>query len=363
MSGRLAPGALAAVLAVLSWGGCAPSLSTLIAERSFADALCLVEQRHLGGEAQQRLLRALLTASEQSIQVDALPPTALAAALGKKGEELGRRFVFYRFAYSLPSFGRPHHGRHSDDAEWLARSPEHSSITVPEAEATLELRIDGKAQPLWALDRQQLAALTGELLPGPRVVTVPASRESSLSRTLRQLGGVFLLPFDLVGSIASAGVNAGIGIASLGTARQPVLNYRPLQATESLLRDRADTPGGTHTEYPTEEELDRAAPLAAALFRLGAECRPRSPFGPPSGPLPFYRCAFVAVPRPPAEGEARAELQARLRFAYAVGSGRDARCTLRTELRIPLPAGPTVEERLAAALGGGRRRLLDWLPK
>lgn len=355
MSRRLALGA------VLLSIGCAPSLNSLIEARSFPDALCLVEQRHLGREEQQRLLRVLSTASEQSIQVDALPPAALAKALGTKGEELGRRFVFYRFAYSLPSFGRPSRDARSDEAEWLARSPEYSSVKVPEQEAALELRVDGRSQPLWALDRHQLAALTGEVLPGPRVVAVPASRESALSRALRQIGGVFLLPFDLVGSIASASFNAGIGVASLGSARQPVINYRPMQATESLLRDRPDTPASTRTEYPTEEEYDRAAPLAAALFRLGADCRPRPQFGPQSGPPPFYRCAFVAVPRP--ESEARAELHARLRFAYAVGSGRDARCTLRTELVIPLPAGPTVEDRLAAALGGGRRRLLDWLPK
>jgi hypothetical protein len=196
------------------------------------------------------------------------------------------------------------------------------------------------------------------------VVAVPPSRESSLSRALRQIGGIFILPFDLVGSIASASFNAGVGIASMGTARQPVINYRPMQATEGLLRERTDTPASTRTVYPTEEELDRAAPLAAALYRLAAECRPRPPFGPSGGPHAFYRCAFVAVPRP--EDEGQVELQARLRLAYAVGSDREARCVLRTELLIPLPPGPTVptvEDRLAAALGGGKRCLLDWLPK
>lgn len=358
------------VLLLLPLFGCAPSLQQLVDGHSFPDAMCLTEQRNLGPEAQQRVLRAMASATAQSIQIDVLPASALGEALGPKGQEIAQKYVLVRFAYSLPSIGSTARNRRESDqdyAEWLGRGPNYSSVVVPEKEAALEIvqgRQAGRAGQALApepFDRSHLAALTGEKLPEPRLVKVLPSSESGFFRALRQIGGMIFMPLELVGAIAHTTTSVAIGVASLGTAKGPFLGYTPMQITEGLLRDPPSTPGYTRTEYPTEADYQRVAPMTEALYRLSSGCvRPRD-WESRTQPQPFYRCEVLAFPRP--ADEASPELGARLRFAYGLPYNRDARCVLRTEIPIPLPPGPTLEARLGAALGGGKRALIDWLPK
>lgn len=196
----------------------------------------------------------------------------------------------------------------------------HDSNTIPldRFDATFALRRGGEAAELQPSELATFAAVFKEHVPGPRTVG-PGAVETA-AHTIGTIGAVVL-------TVASLGLLGG------------------------LLRSRGPAPR-SRTVYPTDQEIRAAAPRATRLFDAVAHLQTRH-----CTDQPGATCRTLAlVPRPPEE-PADLALEVRLRYsALCSWSG------IRDDFTIPLPPGPTLEARLAAAFGQDLRRLSELRP-
>ena len=301
MTRRAVTACLLALLA--SCAGCAPRLDQLLATRQLDEAVCAAEQ---ASERQRAAAAGILRWLRPALHLHVVTRPELARVLG---DDAAKRVL----------------------AKVIIVRLRHDSNSVPLAEFDLSLTLDAGDNPMAsvALEREALARITGETLPGEVQVTYGPGRAEDTERAARAVAKVGGKLLDAV---------------TLG-ATSKIQIVRPPSSPSS---------SGSYMRDPTAAEYRRKAPVTEALYQAlqVPYCEQR----------PGQACdRFFAWSRQAPTGPLA--LMVETSFS-APGYERDADnetmprdCRWSHTVRVPLPPGPNVGARISCCFGDRMRYL------
>ncbi len=314
---RATPLLLVTMLATLVTA-CAPTVPELLAKRELGEALCAVNGYGQGAHHAE-VMAALRDQLDPAVHVHGITAEELAPLLGDKAGVVAEAALILKVRYDA----RPVHL----DSFTVQVSLVSASGAAPEQ---LEVPPESYNATPW-LDREQaralIAALTGETIPesereyyGPSALDNAADAAQAVATT-----SLVLL------EVISLGI---VPFVEIFGAEYP-----------------AARPSGVHVTHPTDEEVRAQAPATEALidlFRSDAWQRWTRP-GARYEHLQLWQ-------RPPND----APIELVISAWYDAGSGDlGVECGELELLRVPLPPGATLEERVHAVFGDRMRRLYD----